>query len=150
MVLDLDTSQLFECNFQWIKSKKFSYITGRNNLSAVRFYDTNLFPQKRGLITKNIYDNKSEVYLKIKKNLKIVKEPLHKILIQGYNQITSISNIIYTYMISETIKYVNCFFEETKQQHNSVNDVILKSTLVYQYINKYKKYINNGIIFQMN
>ena len=37
-------------------------------------------------------------------------------------------------MISETIKYVNCFFEEIKQQHNSVNDVILKSALVYQYL----------------
>ena len=37
-------------------------------------------------------------------------------------------------MISETIEYVNCFFEETKQQHNNVNDVILKSALVYQYL----------------
>ena len=37
-------------------------------------------------------------------------------------------------MISETIQYVNCFFEETKQQHKSVNDVILKSALVYQYL----------------
>ena len=53
--------------FSGLSPKKFSYITERNNLSAVRFYDTNLFPQKRGLITKNIYDSKSEVYLKIKK-----------------------------------------------------------------------------------
>ena len=37
-------------------------------------------------------------------------------------------------MISETIGYVNRFFEETKQQHNNVNDVILKSALVYQYL----------------
>ena len=37
-------------------------------------------------------------------------------------------------MISETIEYVNCFFEETKRKHNSVNDVILKSALVYQYL----------------
>ena len=37
-------------------------------------------------------------------------------------------------MINEVIEYVNCFFEETKQQHNSVNDVILKSALVYQYL----------------
>ena len=37
-------------------------------------------------------------------------------------------------MISDTIGYVNRFFEETKQQHNSVNDVILKSALVYQYL----------------
>ena len=38
------------------------------------------------------------------------------------------------YMISETIGYVNRFFEETKRKHNSVNDVILKSALVYQYL----------------
>ena len=37
-------------------------------------------------------------------------------------------------MISETIEYINFFFEETKQQHNSVNDVTLKSALVYQYL----------------
>ena len=37
-------------------------------------------------------------------------------------------------MIKEVIKYVNCSFEETKQQHNSVNDVVLKSALVYQYL----------------
>ena len=37
-------------------------------------------------------------------------------------------------MISETIKYVKCLFKKTKQQHNNVNDVILKSTLVYQYL----------------
>ena len=37
-------------------------------------------------------------------------------------------------MISETIGYVNRFFEETKRKHNSVNDVILKSALVYQYL----------------
>ena len=54
--------------FSGLSPKKFSYIAGRNNLSAVRFFNTNLFPRKRGLITKNIYDNKSEVYLKIKKN----------------------------------------------------------------------------------
>ena len=37
-------------------------------------------------------------------------------------------------MISETIKYVKCSFKKTKQQHNNVNDVILKSALVYQYL----------------
>ena len=42
-------------------------------------------------------------------------------------------------MISETLEYVNCFFEETKQKHNSVNDVILKSALVYQYQYLYLK-----------
>ena len=36
--------------------------------------------------------------------------------------------------MSETIGYVNPFFEETKRKHNSVNDVILKSALVYQYL----------------
>ena len=47
-------------------------------------------------------------------------------------------------MISETIEYINFFFEETKQQHNSVNDVILKSALVYQYLylRNFKTYIN--------
>ena len=38
------------------------------------------------------------------------------------------------YVIKEVIEYVNSTFEETKQQHNSVNDVILKSALVYQYL----------------
>ena len=37
-------------------------------------------------------------------------------------------------MISETIKFVKCLFKKTKQQHNNVNDVILKSALVYQYL----------------
>ena len=41
-------------------------------------------------------------------------------------------------MISETIKYVNYSFKRTKQEHNSVTDVILKSALVYQYL-----YLNN-------
>ena len=38
------------------------------------------------------------------------------------------------YMISDTIKYVNYCFNKTKQQHKSVDDVILKSALVYQYL----------------
>ena len=37
-------------------------------------------------------------------------------------------------MIQDIIKYVNHFFNETKQQHIQVNDVILKSALVYQYL----------------
>ena len=41
-------------------------------------------------------------------------------------------------MISETIKYVNCLFEITKPKYEKVNDVILKSALVYQYL-----YLNN-------
>ena len=55
-------------------------------------------------------------------------------------------------MISETIKYVNCFFEETKQQHNSVNDVILKSALVYQYLylRNFKTYISIDRVLELN
>lgn len=59
-------------------------------------------------------------------------------------------------MISEIIDYVNYFFKETKQQHPHVDDVILKSALVYQYlhIKNYKPYMtidealeeNNGEI----
>ena len=41
-------------------------------------------------------------------------------------------------MIKETIKYVNCLFEITKPKYEKVNDVILKSALVYQYL-----YLNN-------
>ena len=37
-------------------------------------------------------------------------------------------------MIRETIEYVVYYFEETKQKYNNINDVILKSTLVYQYL----------------
>ena len=55
-------------------------------------------------------------------------------------------------MISETIEYVNCFFEETKQKHNSVNDVILKSALVYQYLHlrNFKTYISTDDVFELN
>ena len=44
----------------------------------------------------------------------------------------------YSYMISETIKYVKVCFRKTKQEHPNVHDVILKSALVYQYL-----YLNN-------
>ena len=37
-------------------------------------------------------------------------------------------------MIDEVIPHVQLNFESTKQQHNNVNDVILKSALVYQYL----------------
>ena len=55
-------------------------------------------------------------------------------------------------MISETIEYVNCFFEETKQKHNSVNDVILKSALVYQYfhLRNFKTYISIDDVLKLN
>ena len=37
-------------------------------------------------------------------------------------------------MISDTIKYVKVCFRKTKQDHPNVDDVILKSALVYQYL----------------
>ena len=37
-------------------------------------------------------------------------------------------------MISDTIKYVKCCFKIIKPQHKDVDDVILKSALVYQYM----------------
>ena len=37
-------------------------------------------------------------------------------------------------MISDTIKYVKCCFKIIKPQHKDVDDVILKSALVYQYL----------------
>ena len=49
------------------------------------------------------------------------------------------------YMISDTIKYINCYFEVTKQQHNNINDVILKSALVYQYLCKKNLEVNMTI-----
>ena len=49
-------------------------------------------------------------------------------------------------MIKEVIEYVNYFFKETKQQHNNVYDVILKSALVYQYL--YHK--NFGVFISVN
>ena len=56
------------------------------------------------------------------------------------------------YMISETIKYVNCCFNKTKQQHKSVNDVILKSALVYQYLylNHYDTMLSIDNILELN
>ena len=55
-------------------------------------------------------------------------------------------------MISETIEYINCFFEETKPKHNSVNDVILKSALVYQYfhLRNFKTYISIDDVLKLN
>ena len=55
-------------------------------------------------------------------------------------------------MISETIEYVNCFFEETKMQHIDVNDVILKSALVYQYLHlkNFQKCISIDDILKLN
>ena len=43
-------------------------------------------------------------------------------------------------MIEDAIKYVKFFFDETKQQFIQIDDVILKSALVYQYL--YHKHFN--------
>ena len=55
-------------------------------------------------------------------------------------------------MIQEVIEYVNCSFEETKQQYNSVNDVILKSALVYQYLylRNFKTCISIDRVLELN
>lgn len=55
-------------------------------------------------------------------------------------------------MISEIIKYVSHSFERTKQEHNSVNDVILKSALAYQYlyIKNFKMNISIDLILKTN
>ena len=55
-------------------------------------------------------------------------------------------------MISETIEYVSCFFEETKMQNIDVNDVILKSALVYQYLHlkNFQKCISTDDILKLN
>ena len=53
--------------FSGLSPKKFNYTTGLKNLNAVRVFKTNIFPRVRGLMTKNIYDNKSEAYNIIKK-----------------------------------------------------------------------------------
>ena len=57
----------FSVIFSGVSPKKFRFTTGFKNLSTVRIFNTNLFPKVRGLITKNIYDNKSKVYLQIKR-----------------------------------------------------------------------------------
>ena len=46
-------------------------------------------------------------------------------------------------MIKEAIKYIKFFFKETKQQHHNIDDSILKSALVYQYL--YHKHFNTFI-----
>ena len=55
-------------------------------------------------------------------------------------------------MIREVIEYVNHTFERTKQEHNSVNDVILKSALVYQYLylRNFKTHISINRVLELN
>ena len=43
-------------------------------------------------------------------------------------------------MIKETIKYIETFFNETKEKYPNLNDKILKSCLVYQFL--YQKHFN--------
>ena len=43
-------------------------------------------------------------------------------------------------MIKETIKYVENFFNETKEKYPNLNDKILKSCLLYQFL--YQKHFN--------
>ena len=55
-------------------------------------------------------------------------------------------------MISETIEYVNHSFEYAKKEHNGVNDVILKSALVYQclHITNFDTYISIDDVLELN
>ena len=55
-------------------------------------------------------------------------------------------------MISETIKYVNCCFEIFKPQQKDVDDVILKSVLVYQYLylNHYDIMLSIDEVLELN
>ena len=53
--------------FSGLSPKKFNYTTGLKNLISTRVYKVNVFTRVRSLMTNNIYDNKSEEYLLIKK-----------------------------------------------------------------------------------
>ena len=54
-------------------------------------------------------------------------------------------------MIKEVIEYVKHSFNQTKQQHNSVNDVILKSALVYQlYLRNLNTNISIDDVLELN
>ena len=55
-------------------------------------------------------------------------------------------------MIEEVIKYVKDHFKEVKEQHNNLNDVILKSALVYQYryLNHYDEILSTDEILKLN
>ena len=56
------------------------------------------------------------------------------------------------YMISDTIKYVKCCFKIIKPQHKDVDDVILKSALVYQYLylNHYDIMLSIDDVLELN
>ena len=56
------------------------------------------------------------------------------------------------YMISNTIEYVKCCFEIIKPQHKDVDDVILKSALLYQYLylNHYDIMLSIDDVLELN
>ena len=55
-------------------------------------------------------------------------------------------------MIQEVIEYVNCLFEITKPKYEKVNDVLLKSALVYQYLylRNFKTCISIDRVLELN
>ena len=55
-------------------------------------------------------------------------------------------------MISDTIKYVKACLRKAKQDHPKVDDVILKSALVYQYLylNNFDEMISIDKILELN
>ena len=55
-------------------------------------------------------------------------------------------------MISDTIEYVKCCFKIIKPEHKDVDDVILKSALVYQYLylNHYDIILSIDDILELN
>ena len=63
-----------------------------------------------------------------------------------------IKTIQLIYMISDTIKYVKGCFEIIKPRHKDVDDVILKSALVYQYLylNHYDIMLSIDDVLELN
>ena len=57
----------FNLIFSKLSPKKSNHLTGNNNLSFIRIIDFRSFQIKRALMSKNIYDNKSDAFLKMKK-----------------------------------------------------------------------------------
>ena len=55
-------------------------------------------------------------------------------------------------MISDSIKYVKACLRKAKQEHPNVDDVILKSALVYQYhyLNNFDEMISLDKILELN
>ena len=57
----------FNLIFSKLSPKKFNHLTGNNDLTYISITDFRSFQIKRALITKNIYNNKSDAFLKMKK-----------------------------------------------------------------------------------